>query len=461
MNQLDNVFKNKKLMEIKKNLSQNPKLGVSEKYNRKLYDKAHNLKKTKKCYFDIVEKQKNRKKTLSVGKKTNIDWYTGKTLHANNKAAICKYGNKAAQEHIASVDHIVSLKQFHSKVKYNPFLSDDDVKNIANSNFNYRVTNFHLNTQKGEKSNIEIALDPKTDANMAGRVKLVSDQAYAETRLGIATAAYTTKNIGLGFGRGAINAINKATIPLIVASVQSLCLVAQGEKDLKTATKDMGAMAMAIGVSGGGQHIVVTGIQGVLRNSESTMLKSIAKSNVVSNVVLVAYMLKDSTIRFINGEIDGEQLFSEVGQKGVELVAATVGAIAGEALIPIPIVGPFVGAMIVSVVCGSVYDFLQTAKFDYHNEKLTVVSAIANEALEEMGRQREILSSLIGNENSKWNTQITTGFADIFSGANANNVEKIANGLDRILSLFKTEVKFKTFKEFEDFFMDENAVLKL
>lgn len=441
MEQLEKVFSNKKLLEMKENLDKESQLGISQEYDRKIYDNPYKLRKTKKKFFD--------------GKKTDIDYYTGNVLNADSNAAHRKYGRKAAQKHRGSVDHIVSLKKFHGKAKMNPFLTDADIKEIANSDFNYRVTNFHLNTQKGKKGNIEIALDPRTDVNMIGRAKLVGDQAYAETRLGIASTIATGKNVGMVFSKGALEATGGAVIPLTIASVQNLCLIAQGEKDLKAATEDMAKLTTSIIVVGGTEKVVITGVNSIMRNSGNEILKSVGTSNMVGEVVIVAYMIKDSTIRFINGEIDCAQYFSEFSQKGGELISNAIGALAGQVLIPIPMIGAFVGSLIASVACSGIYVYLQSAKATYDEERLNVISAIASEALTEMQRQRDILKTIIQAENEKWDISCNQGFEKILAGTICNDVSAISSGLSDIMNLFGKSVRFKSSSDFDKFFAKE------
>ena len=75
------------------------------------------------------------------------------------------------------------------------------------------------------------------------------------------------------------------------------------------------------------------------------------------------------------------------------MLTGTIGAIAGQALIPIPVVGAAIGSMIVSTVCLDLYKSIRTLNEFQKIENS--VSGLASDALTEMNRQQEILKQLI------------------------------------------------------------------
>ena len=125
--------------------------------------------------------------------------------------------------------------------------------------------------------------------------------------------------------------------------------------------------------------------------------------------------------------------------------------------------GGTAGAIMTSVVCAQICKTVA----EYRNinkltqQKLSRVNSIAAEALIEMEYQRNTLKKMIDEQFSQWDSQFNLGFEEIFKSTINNDVTGIAIGLDRMLNVFGESVKFKTFEEFDEFFMDENAVLKL
>ena len=138
---LDTIVQNSNLGQ-----TANSELGITQEYNKQNRDKLWDSTKGKS---DFKEKQFGDKQTYEDG-------ISGKTLHKSQTAAQKKYHMKNSDgdnvstkwaEHSAETDHINSLKDVHDIAKHNPFLSDDDFKEIMNSEENYRLLSKSTNTK--------------------------------------------------------------------------------------------------------------------------------------------------------------------------------------------------------------------------------------------------------------------------------------------------------------------------
>jgi len=133
-------------------------------------------KDTRKKYEDkqAMDGYKDRK---TIGHSTVEDEYRGtKDLYDQkrnrpNDSADSKYGN------LAETDHIVPLKKMHDEFKHNYALDDNDIKRIANADYNFATTAAEINDGrgKGALSNKEFIekmrengtpLDKQTEENM-------------------------------------------------------------------------------------------------------------------------------------------------------------------------------------------------------------------------------------------------------------------------------------------------------
>ncbi len=97
------------------------------------------------------------------------DEYTGKKniykeqAHPDARRNIQDYKHRNQ----ANVDHIVPLKQIHERFKGNYALSDEDIKDIANKDYNFALTAAHINNgtgaagqgNKGDQTNTEFVND--------------------------------------------------------------------------------------------------------------------------------------------------------------------------------------------------------------------------------------------------------------------------------------------------------------
>ena len=198
-----------------------------------------------------------------------------------------------------------------------------------------------------------------------------------------------------------------------------------------------------------------------MKQSGVTILKQAAKANVVANAVAIGFMVKDSVIDWLDGKLDDGQFVERVSRTGALFVAETTGALIGQTVIPVSVVGAIIGSVVVSVACGCIFSLMDAAKNHMARDKRNLVAKIASEALAEMKHQQDLLKEYIADDAQKWERSVREGFALIATGTLTNDVAVIAGGLDCIVTNFNRHVKFKTLEEFDEFFMDENAVLEL
>ncbi|MUT64700.1 hypothetical protein [Paenibacillus sp. NEAU-GSW1] len=441
----DDVFANATLLQMKDGLRDRDSgnLGVTQAYN----------KENRNALFDDKGARTEYKNEIFADKKTTQDRITGKTIHKSHTAAQHKYKSQSSK-YASETDHIISLRRGHARLKKNPFLSDQDVKEILNDKrYAFREVSKKYNASKGEHSD----LSQMAGLPASGKARLLQENLKAEAGVWTKTTILTAKNASGNFTEGALRSLNDAAIPIMVEGVRNLCLVASGEKKFDEATKDMGKLTTQVALSGGGRKVVATGINNMLRSSSSEALSKLANSNQVTQIITVALIVKDSVIRYVNGEIDGEAFFREVGEKGVGLVSSSIGFMVGQALIPIPYVGGLIGSMIVSTACVEIYKACNSLQ--EHKHMLDRVSSVASQALAEMERQRDVLRQMIGDHFAKWDEQVESGFAAVFNATVHNDVNGVANGLDSILGVFGKNVTFSSYEEFDAFFMDDDAKL--
>lgn len=119
---------------------------MDEKFDRKTFEDTKALREYKDNFFD--------------GKKTAVEFETGKTLHYSKTATLNKYGGNMYKYHAVEIDHIVPLKFAHTAVTTigaDKYLSNEDFKSALNSDFNYHAISERRNRSKG-------SLDPFTVA---------------------------------------------------------------------------------------------------------------------------------------------------------------------------------------------------------------------------------------------------------------------------------------------------------
>lgn len=464
--------------EAMKNLSMmeqqaNNNLGITQEYNKENRDKLWDSQKGKADYKDKV----------FGDKETYVDPISGKVLHKSQKAAQNKYHMKNSEgentskkwaEHSAHTDHINALKDVHNAAKHNPFLSDSDFKEIMNSDENYRILSKKDNSSKGKKSDWQIIIKKDNAMSSEAKVQMAKEKVRADITLQRKFAVRTVENVGKEFATGAKDTLVKSAIPLTAEAVRKLCKVANGEESLGDAAKEMGKVVVDVAVAGGTNKLVLDVVNSQLSNSKNAVFSKLANSNQVAQIVTVAMIVKESAVKYINGEIDGKEFIDEVGVKGATMVAgmiggsiggeigAILGGIAGTVALPGvgtaagvvagKVIGEILGTIITTVACSAIVSVYNTSKhLNDYKLKESQIRKLETEALKEMENQRDKFKSIVEREHKYWDEEIQNGFNMILSSAceQTFNLQGVTDGLDKILALFGKSVAFKNLDEYE------------
>lgn len=435
---MTNDSENDKKKEIKNSVikinqinSMDNNRGMTQEYDRSLYDSSYNKQKYKDKIFG--------------NNQTVKDPISGNILHKNQSSAQKKYHIKnssgtnissAWAKHSAETDHINSLKNTHNIAKYNPYLTDEDFKEIMNSDANYRILSKSLNTSKGDKSDFKIIFDKNNGMSAESRTKMAKEKIKSDIVMSGKFTAKTAKNI----------AKTELAIPLATEAVYQMIKLADGETSLKDAAKDTV------------KNTLKDGAKAVAYNVTQTVIKR----NIMP-IIAVADIVKNTVVKYISGEIDEEELISNVKMQGTMIVAGMignevgniVGTVLGATVLPGIgfFVGKVIGTVVITAACGAIISFYNVKKhLNDYKLKEEQVRQLETTALKEMENQRKNFKEIIKEEYDAWDKNIQSGFDQIFSCACEDNynLQGITDGLDKILSVFGKEVKFKNLKEYEE-----------
>lgn len=128
------------------------------------------------------------------GRKNLQDEYTGErniTAYQDNPD---KRRNDPKHSHQAETDHVVPLKELHTRLKGNYGLSVSDIRDLANIDSNFALTSSTINRRKGEKTNAEFIAelkksgDPK-DRELAEKMEKMTPAKTAAAEKAIVGAA--------------------------------------------------------------------------------------------------------------------------------------------------------------------------------------------------------------------------------------------------------------------------------
>lgn len=420
--------------------------------NRKLYDSG--------------QAKANAKKELFAEGKAVKDPYTGEELLLRKQEAKLKYGDKW-QEHLAESDHTVPIQKVHQAHKDDVWISNDDIKEITNSSDNIKVVSRKQNNAKRAKTNEEFYGDEGKEyrkskgvkVSKKGRQKAIEDGKKAEELIEKKIFHRKIKNVGTEFASsGWQGAKSAGTLTAAMSSMNNIVAVIKGEitpeDALKNVAKDTGKSAVtAFGVTGTTAVVART-----LSGANSPFVRSLVKSNVPGQVVSVVMATGGTLMKFCKGEIDTKECIKELGQTGISTLTTGYAMAVGQAVIPIPVIGAAVGAMVGAAVSGGLWhdlkgaiDSLERSEREYEETKRLTEEAIAR--LEQERIAFEQATRKLFEARAK---AINEGF-DLTGKANVNNdIDGLRKGLATIANAFNKDIY--TVEEIYQIMSDKDAV---
>lgn len=293
--------------------------------------------------------------------------------------------------------------------------------------------------QKGKISSAEAML-----ARVSPELSTALDVAKVSHRAGMQSAAIGVK---VGFA---------------VSSIRNLISIINDEKDVGDALVDIAldsSKSAAISYISGYSS---TAIKGFMQNSKNNISRILSNSNFPSMITTLALNSGDAIYKFINGEIDGVEFLERLGQDTCNIVSSTVYATIGQFLIPIPVVGGFIGSIVgyslSSTMYGTLLQTLREEKLSY--EERVRVEKECEEQIKIIKKFRADLEALI-EEYMSFHTQVFHESCDNMKKMlDIGDVDGFVNCANKITETLGEEVLFNNIAELDDL-MSQDIVIKL
>lgn len=429
------------------------KYAKPDKYtgNRKLYDSPQAKIKAKNNMFSNGGSVK--------------DSYTGNELFLTKKEAKAKYGNNW-QEHLAEADHIEPVQKIHEKYKDYPWLTNDNIKEVANSDENIKVVSRKLNNAKRNRTNEKFYSDKEylesKDIHLSQDKKQQAIRDSEKARKSISNDADRKQwlNIRDDFhAAGKNGACNAGAMTAAMSTVDNLVAVIKGERTPEEALK---RIVLDTGTSAATGYVVsgsVSVIAHTLSNSSSTFIRTLVNSNVPGKVVSAVMATGDTLLKYSKGEIDSKECICELGKDGVNIGITGASMTIGQALIPIPYIGAAVGAMVGSALAGGVCRSLSesVARMKMAQEEYERVKATTELAIHRMKSEQEAFERITSQLFAERAVAINDGFEKIYKALNDDNTHDMEQGLTQIARSFGREVELYSVEEVDAIMRDKNS----
>ena len=408
--------------------------------------------------YGNVDSYKNR----SFGnKRTMIDEYTGKKIYYSSD-------NHFTTQRTSNIDHIVPLDKLAKR--YSGEISQEQLRRIANSDYNLAVTNETLNKSKSNLNNHEFLLrqlkqgdvyDVCTSYNMLQKQVTAEANIFTDVtlskldnnikKLGFSsTNRVDLKNVGL---KATDAGTQSAFITLTISSLNNLAMVANGEKNITEALQEIGTDTVGSFASAAGVSMLQDATASVVKHYGNQELLDFVGQNLPIAELTMLYMVGKSVTKFASGEISGEECAREIVLNGAGVMAFKLGmAFGGPA-------GAIISTLVVSQISRTILEYQQQRRLDA--KRIAMFNHIVSDAMVAIEKQREKIKYIADCEKEKLAKAFEDGIDCIELAIFNNNIEGIIIGLDCILSVFNAECKFKNMDDFNDFFDNPNAILTL
>lgn len=421
--------------EVDLTAAQQIHLGVSPEYVRKNYDSqsAH------KAFHDS-----------QFGGKKVIKGPNGETLHRSQAAAQSKYGAKRASYHQAQADHIDPINNVYERWKDNPFLTDEDIKEVVNRMRNFQESSRHDNASKKATSEVQEGFQQRNIGKVA---KGVMTQAETDTMLASRAAKNFTGVVSDIVERKGEEALQTgketALVTLTVSGLHNLAALASGEKNLETALKDVLIDTASSFASGAGLRMTQEVVAGVAHVVGAEHVANFVSGGIPVAEIAAAAMTARCVKQYLDGEITQEECAVQILVSGAGILAYQFGmSIGGPA-------GAVVASMITTQITNTILEYRQEKKIQRARD--AEISRVLSHAMREISHQRYILEGYVMEELKRWDDAVNAGFNTILRSAENQNIEGVALGLNTILALFNTQVLYSKLEEFDRDFYNLHA----
>ncbi|PDW38875.1 hypothetical protein KVD85_03195 [Helicobacter pylori] len=121
-------------------------------------------------------------------------------------------------------------------------------------------------------------------------------------------------------------------------------------KDPKKAIKHTAIATLKSGVLSYGSAFASSSLGGLMQSNANKVIQSLGKGS--APVMIVGACVANATVltRYFSGKIDGKELLKQLGKANTTLISSGAMAVAGQALIPIPVVGALVGGFVGAIL---------------------------------------------------------------------------------------------------------------
>ncbi len=317
--------------------------------------------------YDSPSAKRNARAKAFANSETISDPYTGKTLFEKRLTARA-YSNDDWASHTAEVDHKYSISNIFNENKNDSFLKNEDIKSVSNCEENLVVTSRRFNNAKRQTRNEEFVNNKNRlekagiELSEEGKAAAIKDGLEAEAIVNNRLKQAKINNIKATFNQAGLEGAKYSALSmLMISGPANVISVFKKEKTVKDAADSIILDTVKSAVSGYCFSGTLTVVSQFFSNTQSDMLKKVLSPEILGTSVTLTIETAKEIKAYKNGEKELPEVFIDLGEKGVVMIAGKYGAKLGASIIPNKLIGNAVGGALGSLLAGIFYRHIVNA----------------------------------------------------------------------------------------------------
>ncbi|WRC53669.1 hypothetical protein E5L10_03110 [Helicobacter pylori] len=187
-------------------------------------------------------------------------------------------------------------------------------------------------------------------------------------------------------------------------------------KDPEKAIKHTAIATLKGGALSYGSAFASSSLGGWMRSSANKIIQSLGKGSVPAMIVGAGVANCKVFIDYFRGKIDEAELLKQLGKANTTLISSGAMAVAGQALIPIPVVGALVGGFVGAVLSETFFNILNSERVELARQRRIEIEKECRESIR--------LLEIYRNQFKEVFKQYFHGNVKFFN-ENFNNLERV------------------------------------
>lgn len=180
-----------------------------------------------------------------------------------------------------------------------------------------------------------------------------------------------------GMNAAGVGALVSGGVSLVTNVYECVVNGKDPKKAIKhTAIATLKGGAYSYGVASGGSLL-----GGMMQNSANKIIQSLGKSSAPAMIVGAAVANVTIFIRYFSGKIDEVELCKQLGRTNTNLLSGGAMAFAGQALIPIPVVGALIGGFVGAALSEAFFNALNSKKVELARQRRIEIEKECRESI--------------------------------------------------------------------------------